>query len=202
MEEEREERVREVERLEREDKEREKLKGGEDEEPDSTQLSLMLRLSTTLSSSPNPSLLELRILANHSKDERFGFLREGGRWRSVWGEIRRGERGVDGRRKGNAEVEKVEEKKGMAGLVAYGSDSEEEDAVGQAVAQTQARANEADATPAEADSAPDPSAVSNDAGTADDADRRAKQAIKAEKAREWARKRREAREAAGASSES
>ncbi|CDR49198.1 hypothetical protein NBRC10512_003313 [Rhodotorula toruloides] len=209
VEEEREERVREVERLEREESERVRREGGEDEEPDATQLALMTRLHSTLSSSPNPSLLELRILANHSKDERFAFLREGGRWRSVWGEIRRGERGVDGRRKeGSGQVKADEAKKeGLAGLVGYGSDSEdeeeqEEEAGGRAEPEAEAGAGQAVANLADLDSAPDPPASANTGDTVGDAERRAKQALKAERAREWARKRREARDAAEAASES
>ncbi|GAA6046465.1 hypothetical protein NBRC10513_001406 [Rhodotorula toruloides] len=200
MEKEREERVREVERLEREEEERVRREGGEDEEPDSTQLALMTRLHSTLSSSPNPSLLELRILANHSKDERFAFLREGGRWRSVWGEIRRGERGVDGRRKEKAEEGKAEEakKEGLAGLVGYGSDSDDEEQE-EAGGRVEEDAERAEAAPAEAEATPDPPAMGAGVNADDDAERRAKQALKAEKAREWARKRREAREAAGSS---
>lgn len=40
-----------------------------------TQLELMQRLANSLSTSSNPSQLELKILANHSSDARFAFLR-------------------------------------------------------------------------------------------------------------------------------
>ncbi|BGP29106.1 hypothetical protein JCM10296v2_000844 [Rhodotorula toruloides] len=200
MEEERVERVREVERLERREEERVRREGGEDEEPGPIQLALMTRLHSTLSSSPNPSLLELRILANHSKDERFAFLREGGRWRSVWGELRRGERGVDGRRKEIEQGKAVAAKKeGLAGLVGYGSDSddeeEQEQTGGRAEPERAAGADEAVASLADLDPTPGPTATAEEATADGDLERRAKQALKAEKAREWARKRREAREA-------
>ncbi|ORY62856.1 hypothetical protein BCR35DRAFT_334818 [Leucosporidium creatinivorum] len=71
--------------------------GGEKEEeeegtePSSTQLLLMHKLHLTLLTSPDPSLLEIRILANHGTDPRFSFLRKGGKWSDVWEGIRRGE---------------------------------------------------------------------------------------------------------------
>ncbi|GJN91873.1 hypothetical protein Rhopal_004898-T1 [Rhodotorula paludigena] len=98
---EREERLRRVEEREREEREAEEAQvpdGVPSQSDDSTQLVLMQRLHATLSSSPNPSLLELRILANHGSDPRFAFLRPGpaagaagARWRGVWERIRRGE---------------------------------------------------------------------------------------------------------------
>lgn len=42
----------------------------------------MSHTATSLLSSPNPSLLELRILANHASDPRFEFLR--GRYKTTW----------------------------------------------------------------------------------------------------------------------
>lgn len=166
----------------------------------------MTRLHSTLSSSPNPSLLELRILANHSTDERFSFLREGGRWRSVWGEIRRGERRADGQRVETERGGEKAEKKGTAGLVAYGSDSDDEgdeqdanEKVGEEVVEevevNADAGDKAEAPPTESVAPPLPPASAADA----DAERRAKQALKAEKAREWARRRQEAREAAATS---
>lgn len=163
----------------------------------------MTRLHSTLSSSPNPSLLELRILANHSKDERFSFLREGGRWRSVWGEIRRGERGADGQRVEKERGGEEAENKGILGLVAYGSDSDEEEQEQEAAEKVDAEVvevievnadagDEAEAPATETVDPPHPAVSAADA----DAERRAKQALKAERAREWARRRQEAREAA------
>lgn len=72
----------------------------------------MTRLHATLLASPNPTLLEIRILANHAADARFGFLRRGGQYRAIWEKMRT----------------KVEEKEavngGLGGLAGYGSDSD------------------------------------------------------------------------------
>ncbi|GAA5831368.1 hypothetical protein JCM11251_004000 [Rhodosporidiobolus azoricus] len=126
MEEEREKRVRQREEEDRRPEgEGKEVKEGEvdweqGDDPSPTLLALMRRLHTTLSSSPNPSLLELRILANHGSDPRFrSFMRKEGKWYSLWVRIKAGE-----------DVKRDEEKKdkggGLAGLAAYGSDSEEE----------------------------------------------------------------------------
>lgn len=78
---------------------------------------MMQKLHLTLLASPSPSLLEIRILANHGADPRFSFLRKGGKWREIWEKIR--------------VVPKVEvPPKGeeQSSLVAaYGSDSETDD---------------------------------------------------------------------------
>ncbi|GAA6035256.1 hypothetical protein JCM8097_008787 [Rhodosporidiobolus ruineniae] len=141
VEEERERRVKAVEERERQ----EALERGEaladDDEGDElspAQLALMHKLHATLSTSPNPSLLELRILANHGSDPKFAFLRavrpgvreseRERRAREVWGRIRRGEK-VDER--GELVAEEKEEKKGggaLGGLAAYGSDSGDDSA--------------------------------------------------------------------------
>jgi hypothetical protein len=42
----------------------------------------MQRTAAHVLSSPNPTQLEMRILANHGNDPRFAFLR--GRWKRVW----------------------------------------------------------------------------------------------------------------------
>jgi len=56
--------------------------GGDDEEPDEAQAELMRRTVRHVISSPDPVLLEMRILANHGSDRRFAFLR--GRWKHNW----------------------------------------------------------------------------------------------------------------------
>jgi len=56
--------------------------GGSDEEPDEAQHELMRRTAAHVYKSPNPAHLEMRILANHGADRRFGFLR--GRWSRAW----------------------------------------------------------------------------------------------------------------------
>lgn len=143
----------------------------------------MRKLSTTLSTAADPSLLEIRILANHGNDPRFGFLRKGGKWRNVWEEIRR-----------EGKVETAVPAAGAAGLglVAYGSEeeSEEEEGVVEEVQEAQEVREEVPAVidePAEEEVLVPPLEMEED---------RAKKEVKQEKAREWARKRKEAREGA------
>lgn len=45
-------------------------------------MTLMRHTARSLSESPDPRVLEMRILANHAKDERFAFLR--GRYNAIW----------------------------------------------------------------------------------------------------------------------
>lgn len=42
----------------------------------------MMHTATSLLASPNPRILESRILTNHARDERFEFLK--GRWKLTW----------------------------------------------------------------------------------------------------------------------
>ena len=98
----------------------------------------MSRLHSTLLASPNPALLEIRILANHAADERFSFLRKGGPFRKVWEEMR--------------SAKKVEAVVGggLGGLVGYGSDSEDDDDVAEELADKTDEQPEIDPTTAEA----------------------------------------------------
>lgn len=96
----------------------------------------MSRLHGTLTASPSPNLLEIRILANHGSDPRFQFLRKGGKWRDIWERIRSGDLKVDEKGEVLREPEEKHEmqddgatdgKKGDGGLLGalggYGSDS-------------------------------------------------------------------------------
>ncbi|CED83053.1 hypothetical protein [Phaffia rhodozyma] len=56
--------------------------GLSDEEPPESIAILMEHTSKSLQASPNPNVLELRILTNHGSDPRFAFFR--GRWRKRW----------------------------------------------------------------------------------------------------------------------
>ncbi|CEL57182.1 hypothetical protein RSOLAG1IB_08415 [Rhizoctonia solani AG-1 IB] len=86
--------------------------GGSDEEPDDVQANLMRRTATHIRGSPNPTQLEMRILANHGADPRFAFLR--GRWKRAWAQMRQGQ-----------EVLNVEPKQSViGGLSGYASDSD------------------------------------------------------------------------------
>lgn len=92
------------------------------------QFELMQKTAKVLARSDNAAKLELKILANHGGDERFGFLRRGerGEWSDVWEVLQR--------RKGEMEYEEVlelmkaktEERVG-GGLVGYDSESEEDE---------------------------------------------------------------------------
>ena len=157
----------------------------------------MHRLHATLSSSPNPALLEMRILANHGADARFAFLRpgaRGGRWRETWEQVRSGELKAEG--EGEAEepvVERENEKGGgMAGLAAYGSSDEDDEDDGAPRAEADIVEPEALAQPFEQKPDEGPSVEVDPAA---EQERLRRQEQKAEKARAWAQKRREAREA-------
>ncbi|GAA5939910.1 hypothetical protein JCM3775_007146 [Rhodotorula graminis] len=167
-------------------------------EETTSQLALMHRLHATLSSSPNPALLEMRVLANHGADARFAFLRpgaRGGRWRETWERIRSGELRAEGEDEREKPVVKQEEKGGgMAGLAAYGS-SDEDEGEGDDEA-TRADEQDVQSVPAslpEEEPGAGPSVVEEEEST--EQERRRRQEQKAEKARAWAQKRREAREA-------
>ncbi|KAG8760446.1 hypothetical protein FRC11_000400 [Ceratobasidium sp. 423] len=91
----------------------EALWGGSDEEPDDVQADLMRRTATHIRASPNPTQLEMRILANHGADPRFAFLR--GRWKRAWARMRQEQ----------VRPTNLETKMSMiGGLTAYASDSD------------------------------------------------------------------------------
>ena len=89
-------------------------------QPTEEGLVLMQRTATHLLSASNPAQLEIRILANHGADERFSFLRDGGRWHDTWLEIKM--KATDGKEK-----EKESSATGLGGIAGYGSDSESDD---------------------------------------------------------------------------
>ncbi|ODN79762.1 hypothetical protein L202_03673 [Cryptococcus amylolentus CBS 6039] len=91
----------------------------DDEEPPEAILTLMAHTALALSGSPNPSVLEIRILTNHSNDERFAFLR--GRYRKAW-EAAKGKV----KREKEEKARKEERERGLGGLGGYGSGSESE----------------------------------------------------------------------------
>lgn len=81
----------------------------------------MSHTAASLLASPNPRILESRILLNHASDERFDFLK--GRWKLTWERTRK-----DARAKRDLASGRVEkEKKAISGLIgAYDSDSDDE----------------------------------------------------------------------------
>lgn len=88
-------------------------------QPDPTQRTLMIKTAQHLLTSPNPTQLEARILANHGKDGRFAFLR--GRWGKVWREVK----------EGVLKEKEGKEKGGGLGLGEYGSDSDSDEEKGE-----------------------------------------------------------------------
>ncbi|KAG2002552.1 hypothetical protein CC2G_004731 [Coprinopsis cinerea AmutBmut pab1-1] len=96
-----------------------------DEEPIPEMLTLMQRTASHLASASNPAQLEMRILANHGNDERFSFMREGGRSRNVWLRIKA--EAVEKVKKAKEAEEKEKQKKRGLGMgVLAGYDSEDE----------------------------------------------------------------------------
>ncbi|OXG30127.1 hypothetical protein C361_00216 [Cryptococcus neoformans Tu259-1] len=93
-----------------------------DEEPPTQILTLMSHTATSIFSSPNPSILEMRILTHHSSDERFAFLR--GRWRNAWDKVK-GD--IKGEKENKRRLE--EKQRGLGGLGGYESGSEESEEV-------------------------------------------------------------------------
>ncbi|WRT66244.1 uncharacterized protein IL334_003197 [Kwoniella shivajii] len=89
----------------------------DDEEPPEPILALMQHTAKAISISPNPSILELRILTNHSKDDRFLFLK--GQYKKTWEKVK-----DDLRKKNDEEKRKQEKIKGLGGLGNYASDSD------------------------------------------------------------------------------
>lgn len=69
----------------------------------------MSHTATSIFSSPNPSILEMRILTHHSSDERFAFLR--GRWRNAWDKVK-GD--IKGEKENKRRLE--EKQRGLGGL--------------------------------------------------------------------------------------
>lgn len=128
----------------------------------------MTKLHETLLGAQDPTLLEIRITANHGADPRFSFLRRGGKFSDVWEKIRK---------KPSPKLEPPSQ----MGLVGYDSDesSDEEPAVTEVV---QVVAEEV---------------IERDTDDADSEELRAKKEAKAEKARNWAKQRRAARDADG-----
>ena len=81
----------------------------------------MHRTATHILQSPNPALLEMRILANHGADTRFAFLR--GRWKNAW-------EGLKAELLAQKEKEKLGGNGGgggLGGLAGYGESDDDED---------------------------------------------------------------------------
>ena len=82
----------------------------------------MRHTAKSLATSPNPDVLELRILANHANDARFSFLR--GRYTNTWERLKEANR----RAKTIKPVSKIAECKAVGALVGgYDSSDSDED---------------------------------------------------------------------------
>ncbi|KAJ2912861.1 hypothetical protein MD484_g7558, partial [Candolleomyces efflorescens] len=80
---------------------------------------LMERTAKHLLSASNPAQLEMKIMANYGADQRFSFLRDGGRWHHEWMQVKA---------RLNEEKSREEKEKkagsGLGGLTGYGSESD------------------------------------------------------------------------------
>ncbi|KAG6902700.1 hypothetical protein C0995_012840 [Termitomyces sp. Mi166 len=112
-----------------ESNEAEETWGGSNEEPDDAQHDLMQRTANHLLSSPNPTQLEARILANYGGDIRFAFLR--GRWSNAW-KIIKGKAKME-KEKEQARGKERENTSGLGGLAGYGSDADSDKVEAQSV---------------------------------------------------------------------
>lgn len=85
----------------------------------------MSHTATALYASPNPQILESRILTNHAQDPRFEFLR--GRWKDTWLGIKKDAKAKKDLTSGRSE----REKKAVGGLIGgYESDSDSDSDAG------------------------------------------------------------------------
>ncbi|KDQ52528.1 hypothetical protein JAAARDRAFT_702311 [Jaapia argillacea MUCL 33604] len=153
----------------------------QDEQPSEEQKALMKRTAQHLMDSDNPAQLEMRILANHGADERFGFLR--GRWGNAWKLV---QAVVRLERSGGAV--KVKEEAGGLGLGGYGSGDSDDGEEEQVQEQEQQAATDEDQCNAnEKIPRGEPSVQDK---TEKEKDDEALKAARRAKAREWAEKRR------------
>jgi len=80
----------------------------------------MQHTAASLLKSPNPKVLESRILMNHTSDERFEFLR--GRWKLTWERTKK-----DAKAKHDLQSGKNEKEKKSVGSLIGGYESSDED---------------------------------------------------------------------------
>ncbi|KAI9622140.1 hypothetical protein KEM48_007454 [Puccinia striiformis f. sp. tritici PST-130] len=105
--------------------------------PPTEQVTLMKRTLEALKTSPSPSLLEIRILANHGNDPRFSsFLRREGKWRDYWESMKSDPDLSSSTTPSDQPVQKRSSSSvipsatvATCGLVDYGDSSDEDDSV-------------------------------------------------------------------------
>jgi hypothetical protein len=81
----------------------------------------MQHTAASLLKSPNPKILESRILMNHTSDERFEFLR--GRWKHIWERTKKDAKAKHELLSGKSE----KERKSVGSLIGGYESSEDED---------------------------------------------------------------------------
>jgi hypothetical protein len=97
-------------------------------QPPAQTLALMTHTLTSLLSASNPQILELRILTLHHSDERFSFLKTGGRYRKAWERLKRDEGvGTEVEAKKPAGSGSGSRGSGLGGLMGAYADSDSDD---------------------------------------------------------------------------
>lgn len=94
-------------------------------QPPEPQKQIMQRTATHILTSPNPSQLEMRILANHGADPRFAFLK--GRWKRTWEVMKAGVKKEMAEKERKEKEAKEGKGKWLGGLMAYDDSDEEGD---------------------------------------------------------------------------
>ena len=155
----------------------------------------MSHTAASLLKSPNPKVLESRILMNHASDERFEFLR--GRWRLTWERTKKDAKAKHGLLSGKAE----KEKKNVGSLIGgYESSEDEEEEGGPPSLPPPPPPSDSDIPPLPDDEEPKArpldkehgsglSGLSGDGALALSAEEEERQRIRRLKAEEWKRKR-------------
>jgi len=155
----------------------------------------MQHTAASLLKSPNPKVLESRILMNHTSDERFEFLR--GRWKLTWERTKKDAKAKHDLLSGKNE----KEKKSVGSLIGgyESSDEDEEDRGGPPSLSPPPPPPDIDLPPlpeeddlidAAAESRDEPEAAEQATSVTEEEDRQRLRRLKAE---EWKRKRAEAK---------
>ncbi|KAM0792996.1 hypothetical protein ACM66B_000491 [Microbotryomycetes sp. NB124-2] len=169
----REQRMRELDQQQQQHEATQSGQNDDEIEPPPKQLEMMRKLHQTLSSSAEPALLEMRIMANYASDPRFSFLRKNGRYRAQWEEMRANK----------TTTESANRAAPSTTLVGYASDSDDEQGTEEGV-------GVGSATDGDLPAPADESRLSTSTQEASDDLQRLKQEQRAAKAKAWAEKRR------------
>lgn len=149
-------------------------------------MTLMRHTAKSLSDSPDPGILELRILANHAKDDRFSFLR--GRYSSTWEGIKQHVRQA----KMSDPKRKVKEEKAVGALLGgYESSDEDEDDETDVPPPPPPEEDERPPTPPPLADSIHQTASSAISGEPEPSEEEIKQSERRQRAEEWKRKRAE-----------